>query len=237
MGDKSSLPTSAGRDIPPAAASTPVLSSTPKFSLAAYPQPLLWGTGCFFPSCSSDIFHAVSFCSSTKPRWDSLDFLTALSPACSCYQKHRSCPILALLPHQHEASLCPERSTELHAAEPQLPDPCLCAGRGETPPRGFGDLPARPPRAPPVPRQIMACPRLPFPGTRWAGMQARQAAAAMASACKVPRGQHTSQPGCPDWDRRQQHSRQSPPSPPIPQGQGALGSAMPSQSGEAFTRS
>lgn len=109
-GDKSSLPTSAEHDIPPATAPAPVLilPFTSMFSLAAHPQPLLWGTGCYSPSCSSGIFHTFSFCSSTKPSWDSLDFLMALSPTCSYYQQCRSFPDFALLPHQHDASLCPE---------------------------------------------------------------------------------------------------------------------------------
>lgn len=138
------------------------------------------------------------FSSSTKPHWDSLDFLPALSPACSYYQQRRSCPVLSLLLHQHETSLCPN-SAESHTAEPRLPDPCLCLGRGrDPPPRGFfGDLPVWPLPAPPVPRQITACPRLPFPGTPWAGTRARRAAAATASACRLPRDQHASQPCCP----------------------------------------
>lgn len=146
----------------------------------------------------------------------------------------RGCPTFASLPHQHEASLCPGSppSRTLLNRGRQIP---ASARGGERPlPRGFGDLPAQPPRAPPVPRQITARPRLPFPGTRRAGTRARGAAAATASACRVPRGQHASQTGCPDWDGGQQPSKQNP---PILQGQGALGSATPSQGGGAFTRS
>lgn len=42
MGDKSSLPASAGCDILPGAAPALTHSSIPKFSLAARSQPLLW---------------------------------------------------------------------------------------------------------------------------------------------------------------------------------------------------
>lgn len=151
--------------------------------------------------------------------------------------KRRSCPVLTLLPHQHEASLCPETPPSLTLLNHGCQIPASAWG-GERPlPQGFSDLPAWPLQAPPVPRQITARPRLPFPGTPWAGTWARKAAAATASACKVPRGQHTSQPGCLDQRGRQQCIRQSPPSPPIPQGQGTLGSVTPSQGGQALTKS
>lgn len=100
-------------------------------------QPLLRGTGGFSPSCSSDVFHTVSFCSSTKPRWDSLDFLTALSPAYSYYQQRKRLPHLCFASSPTRSKPLPWKSTESHAAEPRPPDPCLRAGRGETPATGL----------------------------------------------------------------------------------------------------
>lgn len=93
---------------------------------------------------SSGVFHAVSFCSSTKPRWDSLDFLTALSPACSYYHQRRSCPLLTLLPHQHEASLCPEAPLSRMLLNHGCQIPASAQGGDGPPPQSFDDLPTLP---------------------------------------------------------------------------------------------
>lgn len=65
MGDKSSLPASAGCDILPGAAPTLTHSSILKFSLAARSQPLLWALSVSAPAAVV-AFSTVSFCLSTK---------------------------------------------------------------------------------------------------------------------------------------------------------------------------
>lgn len=158
--DKSSLPASAGNDILPAI--TPPSPAPPRS-----PLPFLQGTGCLSPIYNHGIFHAIGFHSTAELCWEPLDFLTALSPACSCNQQCRSCPILALLPHPHKASLCPETPSCHMLLNRGCQIPASMQGRKRPPPQHPSMASVRPP----VPRLITARLCLPFPEQGWAGMQ------------------------------------------------------------------
>lgn len=135
--------------------------------------------------------------------------------------------MLTLLPHRHEGSLCPK----IPSCHTLLNHAC------QIPVSMWG---GRDPLHRALASTSLSCAKannstslLAFPGDTM-GWDAGQASCHSDGLCvqSATGPAHTSHPGCLDWGRRH-----SPLSPPIPQGPSTQGSVMPSQGGEAFTKS
>lgn len=161
-GDKSYLPALVGCDTHPLQPQPRPSSSPPSPSSPWLPTPSLscGSLGVCSPAAIMVFSVLLVFAQVLHPSRTLWIFLTALLPACSYRQQCRSCPILALLPHQHEASLCPESPLSHMLLNCSCQIPASMQGGERSLTWGFSNLPTWPLPAPPMSRQITAHPHL-----------------------------------------------------------------------------